>query len=170
MQRYLISVILLFLCTVMNMPSESLAETKGWEDTIPVSQAVNFDAEDLEGNAISLQDYAGENILLVFFTTWCEVCQQELPMLSENYHSLQSEGIEVLAINMTASERNETDIQPFAEELEMPVVIDRDGRISKSYGVKGIPTTYAVDKEQQIIQTFFGPLNKNEVLQAFEGE
>ena len=131
-------------------------------------KAVHFDAEDVDGNAISLRDYEGKNMLLVFFTTWCEVCQQELPMLSDNYDFLQDKGIEVLAVNMATSERKDIDLEPFAEELQMPIVIDRDGRIAKSYGVQGIPTTYAIDEQQEIVKPFYGPLNKQDVLQAFE--
>ncbi|QQK76938.1 TlpA family protein disulfide reductase [Salicibibacter cibarius] len=161
--------IALFLLVVgLNVSVSDEASAEGWEDAVPVMKAVPFDAEDLDGNAVALQDYEGKNMLLVFFTTWCEVCQQELPMLSDNYVFLQDKGIEVLAVNMATAERNETDVGAFAEELQMPVVIDRDGRIAKSYGVQGIPTTYAIDEQQEIVKPFYGPLNKQDVLKAFE--
>ncbi|SDI54613.1 peroxiredoxin family protein [Natribacillus halophilus] len=166
MRKLNIGMIVLVLCMVATVPKDAMAE----EDALPVMQAVNFDAKDTEGNAVSIQDYAGKNVLLLFFTTWCEVCQQELPELSDHYESLQSDGIEVLAVNMATSERKETDIEAFADELNMPVVIDHDGRIAKSYGVQGIPTTYAIDEQQEIIKPFYGPLNKEEVLQAFAGQ
>ncbi|QDI90887.1 TlpA family protein disulfide reductase [Salicibibacter halophilus] len=166
MRKCMIAMFLLVAGLMVSVFEEANAEER--EDAVPVMQAVPFDGEDVDGNPVTLQDYEGTNMLLIFFTTWCEVCQQELPMLSDNYEALQEKGIEVLAVNMAASERKETDIEAFAKGLQMPVVVDRDGRIAKSYGVQGIPTTYAIDEQQQIIKPFYGPLNREQVLQAFE--
>ncbi|QQK80803.1 TlpA family protein disulfide reductase [Salicibibacter cibi] len=166
MQKCIIAMFLLVAGLAVSVSGDASAE--GWEDAVPVMKAVPFDAENLDGDSVSLRDYEGDNMLLVFFTTWCEVCQQELPMLSENYDFLKDKGIEVLAVNMATAERKDTDIKAFASGLQIPVVIDRDGRIAKSYGVQGIPTTYAIDEQQEIVKPFFGPLNKQEVLKAFE--
>ncbi|AXF55676.1 peroxiredoxin family protein [Salicibibacter kimchii] len=166
MRKLFIAMFLLVAGLIVSVFDDANAE--GREDSVPVMQAAHFEAEDLDGNAISLRDYEGKNILLIFFTTWCEVCQQELPMLSDHYESLQDKGIEVLAVNMATSERKDTDIEPFHQGLQMPIVIDREGRIAKSYGVQGIPTTYAIDEQHQIVKPFYGPLDKSQVLKAFE--
>ena len=45
----------------------------------------DFTLPDLDGNPVSLYDFQGDVILLNFFATWCPPCNDESPILEENF-------------------------------------------------------------------------------------
>ena len=56
------------------------------------SQAPDFTAETLDGEAMTLDDYAGKSIALIFVSPTCKPCLNKLPELHElmNYMRLFS--------------------------------------------------------------------------------
>ena len=40
------------------------------------------------------------------------------------------------------------------------IIIDNDGTLSVEFGAYGVPETFIVDKNKQIVKKFIGPINK----------
>lgn len=77
---------------------------------------------------------------------------------------MSSENIAILAVNF--GERPQS-VETFADDLSLtfPVVLDADKKISKIYGIYGLPTTFFIDKEGIIRYIKIGPfLTKQEIL------
>lgn len=53
--------------------------------------------KNLNGQAASLSPFRGKIIVLNFWATWCEPCQQEMPMLVEEEAKYQDRGVAVIA-------------------------------------------------------------------------
>jgi len=110
---------------------------------------LDFTAEDLEGNRISLSDYRGKVVLLDFWATWCGPCLAELPHVREVYGKHKDSGFEVIGISL--------DIDPVAlgdfvqkQGITWPQVFDRkgwDSEVAALYKVDAIPTTFLIDRE-----------------------
>ncbi len=61
----------------------------------------DFTLPDLDGNPVSLYDFQGDVILLYFFATWCPPCNDESPILEENFwQEYQEYDFTVLAVNL----------------------------------------------------------------------
>ena len=45
--------------------------------------APNFSLVDLDGNAVKLDDFEGQPVVLNFWSTWCVPCKREHPVLLE---------------------------------------------------------------------------------------
>ncbi|MGX7393831.1 TlpA disulfide reductase family protein [Carnobacterium mobile] len=43
--------------------------------------AYDFEAEDMDGNAVKLSDYRGKKVFLNFWASWCPPCKIEMPHL-----------------------------------------------------------------------------------------
>ncbi|MFB4158422.1 peroxiredoxin family protein [Geomicrobium sp. JSM 1781026] len=127
-----------------------------------------FSLQDTDGAEIALHDYKGEQVLLLFFTTWCEVCQEELAMLAENKQLFSEAGISLIAVNMTDDELNERVVEEVAKQLPFPVVLDPDQLASRQYGVLGVPMTIAVNEDGEEVSRFFGPSSLEQLLVAFD--
>ena len=126
--------------------------------------APNFQLTTLDGQEVSLTDYRGQRVMLNFWATWCPPCRAEMPDMEEFY---QAEDVKVLAINMTASEKNEDVVFEFRDELELtfPILMDKDGSVVKSYQVQAYPTTYMIDSEGRIQFITQGAMNRDQMLQ-----
>ena len=65
----------------------------------------------------------------------------------------------VLAVNMMETRGQ---IEPFAAEFQMdiPIILDPEGKVRDLYGVRGLPTTILVDREGKISAIWAGLLTK----------
>jgi len=98
----------------------------------------------------------GEVKLVNFWASWCAPCRVEHPNLT----ALAEEGIEVLGVNY----KDQPDkALGFLEELGNPyagVGADPQGRMALNWGLYGVPETYVIDGDGNIILRFAGPITQ----------
>ena len=113
---------------------------------------------------ISLADYHGKVVCLNFWATWCPPCQREMPeiqKLSEKYQN--SEDIAILTVVMPGGqEMDGAGIKKFLKEkgFTMPVIFD-DGRLSSSFQITSLPTTYMLDRDGNVYGSVVGQLSSD---------
>lgn len=107
--------------------------------------APDFVLETLEGENVQLSDYRGKKVLVNFWATWCGPCREEMPAMQEFYDDYADE-IEILAVNVTDSEKSVDDVQNFIDEFDFtyPILLDTDMGVSNEYRAVGLPTTYFI--------------------------
>jgi methylamine dehydrogenase accessory protein MauD len=99
---------------------------------------------DLAGNEVSLDDFRGEETLLLFWSPECGFCQEMLPDLKE-WEAAQPEGApRVLVVSDGTVEDNE------AMGLRSPMVLDQTYAVSDAFGGSGTPSAVLVDPEGRI--------------------
>lgn len=92
----------------------------------------NFTLTSTDGEQIELSDFDGKRKLIVFFTTWCEVCQEEIAELALTYDELVDKNVQVLAINMTHEEQSKEEVKVIGEQLPYVVLYDEGGSVSNN--------------------------------------
>jgi thiol-disulfide isomerase/thioredoxin len=109
----------------------------------------------LDGKTQSLSDYRGKAVFLNFWATWCPPCQAEMPSMETLYQRYRDRGLEFLAVDLGESG---SEVTAFLEDrnLSFPAGLDGTGQIGALYGIRGIPTTFIIDKEGLIIATVVG--------------
>jgi peroxiredoxin len=110
---------------------------------------------DLSGDAVSLDDYAGQVVFVNHWATWCPPCRAEMPELEAYYRAHREEGFTLVAINAGESA---DDVRPFVEELDLsfPVWVDPQGEAMRAFGVNGLPTSFVIDGSGTIVQAWPG--------------
>lgn len=93
----------------------------------------------------------GKVVLINFWATWCPPCRREMPSMERLYKKYEDKGFTVLAINqMEDGDR----IFNFTATLEtsptFPILLDSLSLVSQMYQVRGLPTTYLIDKKGRI--------------------
>ena len=111
--------------------------------------APDFSLERLDGgDLITLSDLRGKVILVNIWASWCPPCREEMPAINRVYQEYESQGFEVLAVNTTYQD-NEEDAAAFAQNLGLtfPILLDRTGEIRQLYLLRGLPSSYFIDRE-----------------------
>jgi peroxiredoxin/tetratricopeptide (TPR) repeat protein len=132
-------------------------------------RAPAFTAPTIDGKQVSLADYRGKTLLLLFSTTWCGSCKAETADVIRNYHALSSSKVAFLRIDV---EEPLDTIRAFATEYGEPytIALDSSGSIAKSgYDMPlAFPTTYVVDPNGIIRGTEFRPPQYADYIHAAE--
>src|SRR5574341_1832331 len=125
---------------------------------------VTFRAPDLSLRAldrqqVSLSSLRGQAVLVNFWATWCVPCRAEMPEIQAAYQKYRARNFVVLAINIAEDENT---VARFVQEfnLTFPVLLDRDGAVSKRYQVRALPTTYFIDRAGMIRAIRFGQMDR----------
>ena len=140
------------LDTLVTQPAQT--EVAEQTEAAQATEAVkDLTVYDLEGNAHSLSDFRGKPVILTFWATWCGYCKMEMPDFEEAYQKYGEE-IHFLMINVTdgVQETVEKASAYVAEQgYTFPVFYDTDQAAMLNYNLSGLPVTYLLDEEGQIV-------------------
>ena len=116
----------------------------------------------LDGGTRDLVDERGKVVLLNFWATWCVPCREEMPELQRLADDLHEQPFTLLTIDL---EEDSHDIAAFRQDLglRVPVLMDEDGDVAQSYGVRALPATFLIDAGGALRQQRLGPLATGEV-------
>jgi cytochrome c biogenesis protein CcmG, thiol:disulfide interchange protein DsbE len=98
----------------------------------------------------SLADHRGKIVVLNIWTSWCEPCKEESPMLERWHKRLSKDGrATVLGIDVFDAER---DGRAFVREYDLtyPMLRDREGSSLEALGAIGYPETFVIDRRGRI--------------------
>jgi len=120
---------------------------------IKVGQRVpDFVTSTLDGKRFALKEalQQPENkvVIMTFFATWCELCDEELKFLQRLRDQYGDQGVQVFCVftgrlsKVKAAKKYMDD-----RNTHLPVLLDKKRIVSRRYKVTGLPCTYAVDRE-----------------------
>lgn len=119
--------------------------------------AERFELEDMDGTRHSLADYRGKVVLINFWGTWCPPCVEEMPSLERLYQRLRDQSFMVLAINQW---ENTDHVFAFMGQIDVfpsfPILFDPDSEVSEAFGVKGLPTSFLLDRSGRVVYRAVG--------------
>ncbi|MBT2571757.1 redoxin domain-containing protein [Planococcus sp. ISL-110] len=123
--------------------------------------APDFELMTLDGQTVRLSDYRGQRVFINFWATWCPPCRAEMPDMQQLYEE-QDVPVEILAVNLTASEKSEENVSDFVKDfgLSFPILMDTDSETASKYKVKAVPASYMIDSNGRIAFVAPGAMNK----------
>lgn len=138
-----------FLLFASALVSTALAGKKG-------EPAPDFTLNTPEGVAVNLGDYQGKFVVLNFWATWCGPCKIEMPSLEALSRRFKAKNLEVVAISN--DQFGATVVRPYvqAQNITFTVLLDQLLTVSNKYGVVGLPTTFLIDPQGNIIGVLEG--------------
>lgn len=119
----------------------------------PGGPAPAYAAMELGGGTLELAELRGKVVLLNVWATWCAPCVREMPALQRLYERLAPEGLEVIAVSVDPPfDLENGHVQQFVNDLGLTfrILHDATGRIERSFGITGYPTTIVIDREGSI--------------------
>jgi methylamine dehydrogenase accessory protein MauD len=101
----------------------------------------------LDGGELSLEEFRGRRVLLVFSDPECGPCMELAPAL-EQFHRGPA-GVQVLMISRRDPEANRQKVAELG--LTFPVVLQRHWEISLLYGMFATPIAYLIDEQGVLV-------------------
>jgi peroxiredoxin len=99
---------------------------------------------DLESNEVSLEEFRGEQTLVLFWNPGCGFCQQMLPDIKE-WEATSPEGTPRLLVVSAGSEEANKEMG-----LASPVLLDQQFGVGRAFGASGTPSAVLVDPEGKV--------------------
>lgn len=108
-----------------------------------------------DGSPVPLSNYLGKVVLVDFWASWCVSCKTSFPALDAIYRDYQPRGFEVVAVNLDEKRR---DADAFLDRYphRVTVLFDPPGTSALKFGVKGMPTSFLIDRTGLIRFTHVG--------------
>ena len=129
--------------------------------------APDFNLKTLDGKTLQLSALRGKVVLLDFWATWCPPCKAEIPHFKELHDQYKAKGLEIIGVAL--DQDGEAAVRPFAQQnqINYPLSATKAQELAQAYGgVRGIPTTFLIDKQGKIAKKYIGYQDK----QVFETE
>ena len=113
--------------------------------------APNFKLEDMDEYEYDFSEYRGKVVLLNFWATWCPPCKREMPSMERLYQKHKGKDFTVLAINqMEDGDKVFAFTGTLDTQLTFNILLDTKSSVAQNYDVRGLPTTYLIDKKGKI--------------------
>ncbi|MEO8485216.1 MAG: TlpA disulfide reductase family protein [Betaproteobacteria bacterium] len=116
----------------------------------PGDAAPAFTLPEAGGAEVALDQLKGRVVYVDFWASWCGPCKRSFPWMSDMQRKYGDGGLTVLAINV---DKKRADAQKFlvATPGAFTIVYDPAGAVAAAYDVKGMPTSYLVDRAGRIV-------------------
>ena len=115
-----------------------------------------FTLFDTAGKYVSLSDYKGQVVILNFWAFWCDTWKQELPSLTDLYSDEKQDHFRLLAISIDGTRVPVFERDTSGQKIPFPVLLDTGSNVSRSYGVRHVPTVVILDKEGKVRYSAYG--------------
>jgi thiol-disulfide isomerase/thioredoxin len=105
---------------------------------------------DTSGHSVELSELQGKLVIVNLWATWCGPCLREMPSL-ERLQSRLGERVAVLAVSEDRG--GNKSVEPFIAKLglkSVKVYIDPKSEVGHAFGVRGLPTSFLIDREGKV--------------------
>ncbi|HXF60628.1 MAG TPA: TlpA disulfide reductase family protein [Caldilineaceae bacterium] len=129
-------------------------------------EAPPFTFTTFAGETISLADLRGKGVVLNFWASWCDPCREEAALLEQTWRRERDNGIVFIGLDYL-------DQEPAAKaylaefDITYPNGPDLQSQAARRYGIKGVPETFFISPDGQIVQTVIGPIVDQAQMDAY---
>ncbi len=137
---------LMVVCLILSLSSAHAA-----------TQMPSFSLPDaVSGTTVNSAEYNGKTLLITFFATWCPPCIQEVPTLMALQQQFSKSDFSV--VGLSVDEGGPAIVAKLVEmrSINYPILMADETTASNFGGVVGIPTSFLVNKEGNVVKKYPG--------------
>ncbi len=122
----------------------------------------NFSVKDENGNVVSLDDYSGKPVYILFFNTTQTESIEMLEILNNVYNNYKDKVVFFTVVNIEEKENVQKILQE--KSINIPVYYEEGLAASKTYNISAYPTSVIKDKNNSIVNQKAGKLEEDTIL------
>lgn len=121
--------------------------------------APDFELTTFDGESIKLSDLRGNVVVLNFWAGWCSPCRAEAPALQSTWERYRDRGVVFVGV---AWADNGPSSRAFLDEFDITYLNgpDLETRISEDYNIQGVPETFIIDQNGDIVEFIFAGISE----------
>ncbi len=98
---------------------------------------------------LDLAAFKGQVVYLDFWASWCGPCRESFPWMNRLQGELGHDGLVVIAVNV---DRKRAEADRFLREhpAQFRIVYDQDGLLPDEFDVRGMPTSFLIDRNGHV--------------------
>ena len=133
---------------------------------IQTRPAPAFSVPLFEGGAFQLAEQRGTPVLINFWASWGIPCEDEAPALERSARRY-GDRVRFIGVNVQDTDPN---ARAFLRRFGVTYPNGRDasGEVAVEYGMSGVPETYFVDRDGQLVRKWQGPLDDERLRQFLD--
>jgi thiol-disulfide isomerase/thioredoxin len=108
-----------------------------------------------DDSLVSFERFKGQVVLIDFWASWCPPCKTSFPALDALAREFDHRGVQVLAVNVD-ERRRDADAFLNTHPHSMTVLFDAMGAAPLAFGVRGMPSSFVVDRSGTIRYSHMG--------------
>lgn len=142
-------------------------DPKGVSNALEGTPAPDFTLQTMDGEPVTLASLSGKTVVLNFWSTWCQPCKIEHPHLQQAATVYGAQGVVFLGVLYNDEVAK---ARPFLKRngSVFPTLVDPGQRVAIDFGVAGVPETFIITADGQIVQKFSGPVSYQVLSQSLE--
>ncbi|MCK6624927.1 MAG: TlpA family protein disulfide reductase [Anaerolineae bacterium] len=149
--------LLLGLIAVMAVNLQKIESSDLQDRPAPDFTLTLFDQ--FEQDQIALADLRGQVVVVNFWASWCVECYKEAELLERAWQDYKDRGVVFVGVDYL-----DTDKEGLAYMkkygITYPSGPDLGNKISEDYAITGVPETFFIDQQGQIIHVQIGPIEQ----------
>lgn len=123
----------------------------------------------ISGQQKKLSDYAGQWLLVNFWSVSCPPCFQEMPDLSRLHNELRDDNFQLIGVAMPYDRPDDIVATQQKMQLSYPVSIDITGEINQAFGiVRAIPSSYLLNPQGNVAKRYTGIITYEEFIEDLQ--
>ena len=108
-----------------------------------------------DGPAFDLAQYRGKVVYLDFWASWCKPCRHSFPWMNAMQQKYAADDLVIVAVNL---DEQQADAEKFLKAVpaDFTIVYDPEGKLAEQYGVFGMPSSFIIGRDGQVVQKHAG--------------
>jgi cytochrome c biogenesis protein CcmG/thiol:disulfide interchange protein DsbE len=121
--------------------------------------------ETLAGTHYSLPRVPGKYVVVSFFASWCQQCQDEGPNLVQFQFDHHASGNATMLSVMFSDSQTDARASQAQLGVTWPTLVDPGGTIALDFGVRELPSTFIIAPDGRVVASFIAPVTAAELNQ-----
>jgi thiol-disulfide isomerase/thioredoxin len=121
-----------------------------------------------EVSSISSDSLKGKVLLVSFFSSWCQSCLEEIPLLNKLQNKFSDQGFVLIAIAI--DQENKVGLKNLIQKrkINYPVLLAEEATRKDFGGISILPTMFLVNREGIILKKYFGHIDHESLVQGIK--
>ncbi len=135
----------LFVLIFASLASGTGAHAAGLGEVAPA-----FTLAGANGATVALDQLRGKVVYVDFWASWCGPCKRSFPWMNELVERYGARGLTVVGVNVD-KRREDADRFLAQSAARFTIAYDAAGATPAAYAVKGMPSSYLIDRSGRIV-------------------